>query len=461
MKNNLLVKAPLLRLAVSLMVGIVLGTYVPVGIPLWPLFVGILLVALLLEKYENLQSMTIILAFVMLGWALVKGHWEKVRVDWPDGEVVYEAVVLTDPVEKAKTMMVDILLIESGHKLKCYLHKDDRSRSLRIGDGLKVQSHIRPNSTWQQGRFDYRRYLEVHGYTGQTFVACWKWQKVEVSLKGLSRIERTRLFMLKQRSRLLHRLSPEEDTSLESPFYNAYAVVAAMALGDKSALSLELKETYAVTGASHVLALSGLHLSIIYMLLSLLVVDRRWQMCSQVFIVVNIWVFVFLVGMSVTVVRAAVMVSVYALLSLGHRDKMSVNTLVFTAIVMLIMKPVSLFDAGFQMSFAAVFAILVLVPLFDRVFPEGFLMSHRVVKWLWALVAVSLAAQIGTAPLVWYHFGRIPLWSVLTNVVVVPAAGLIVCLAGLTLLFPSCAYLLLYIAATLNKILQWIQALVS
>ena len=461
MKNNLLVKAPLLRLAVSMMVGIVLGTYVPVGIPLWPVFVGILLVALLLEKYENLQSMAIILAFVMLGWALVKGQWEKVRVDWPEGEVVYEAVVLTDPVEKAKTMAVDILLTGSGHKLKCYLHKDDRSRSLSIGDGLKVQSHIKPNSTWRQGRFDYRRYLEVHGYTGQTFVASWKWQKVEVSLKGLSRIERTRLFMLKQRSLLLHRLSPEEDTSLESPFYNAYAVVAAMALGDKSALSRELKETYAVTGASHVLALSGLHLSIIYMLLSLLVVNRRWQMFSQVFIVVNIWVFVFLVGMSVTVVRAAVMVSVYALLSLGHRDKMSVNSLAFTAIVMLIVKPVSLFDAGFQMSFAAVFAILVLVPLFDRVFPEGFLMSHRVVKWLWALVVVSLAAQIGTAPLVWYHFGRIPLWSVLTNVVVVPAAGLIVCLAGLTLLFPSGAYLLLYIAATLNKILQWIQALVS
>ncbi len=444
-----------------MMVGIVLGTYVPVGIPLWPVFVGILLVALLLEKYENLQSMTIILAFVMLGWVLVKGQWEKVRVDWPEGEVVYEAVVLTSPVEKAKTMAVDILLTGSGHKLKCYLHKDDRSRSLRIGDGLKIQSHIRPNSTWRQGRFDYRRYLEVHGYTGQTFVASWKWRKVQVSLKDLSRIERTRLFMLKQRSRLLHRLSPEEDTSLESPFYNAYAVVAAMALGDKSALSLELKETYAVTGASHVLALSGLHLSIIYMLLSLLVVNRRWQMFSQVFIVVNIWVFVFLVGMSVTVVRAAVMVSVYALLSLGHRDKMSVNTLAFTAIVMLIVKPVSLFDAGFQMSFAAVFAILVLVPLFDRVFPEGFLMSHRVVKWLWALVAVSLAAQIGTAPLAWYHFGRIPLWSVLTNVVVVPAAGLIVCLAGLTLLFPSGAYLLLYITATLNKILQWIQALVS
>lgn len=460
MKNRLLVKAPLLRLAVCMMVGIILGTYVTVGFPLWPIFVGILLVALLLDKYENLQSMAIILVFVMLGWVLVREQWETVRVDWPKGEVVYEAVVMTDPVEKAKTMAVDILLMGNSQKLRCYLHKDDRSRSLRIGDGLKIQSRIRPNSTWQRGRFDYRRYLEVRGFTGQTFVASWKWRKVEVSLKGLSRIERTRLFMLKQRSHLLHRLSPEKDISSVSPFYDAYAVVAAMALGDKSALSSELKETYAVTGASHVLALSGLHLSMIYMILSILVVNRRWQMISQVLIVVNIWAFVFLVGMSVTVVRAAVMVSVYALLALGHRNKMSVNTLAFTAIVMLTVKPVSLFDAGFQMSFTAVLAILVLVPVFDRAFPEGFLMSHPVVKWLWALVAVSLAAQIGTAPLVWYHFGRIPLWSVLTNVVVVPATGVIVCLAGLTLLFPSGAYLLLYIAATLNKILQWIQALV-
>lgn len=460
MKNKLLIKAPLLRLAVSMMVGIVLGTYVTVGIPIWPLFVGILLMALLLEQHENLQSIAIILAFVMLGWALVDRQWKLLRVDWPEGEVVYEAVVLTDPVEKPKTMAVDILLTGSQQKLKCYLYKDDRSRGVRIGDGLKIRSRIRPNSTWQQGRFDYQRYLEVHGFTGQTFVASWKWQKMEVSLKGLSRMERARLFMLKQRSRLLQRLSPADETAGGSPYYDAYAVVAAMTLGDKSALSQELKETYAVTGASHVLALSGLHLSIIYMVLSLLVVNRRWQMFSQVFIVANIWAFVFLVGMSVTVVRAAVMVSVYALLSLGHRDKMSVNTLAFTAIIMLTVKPVSLFDAGFQMSFAAVFAILILVPLLDRVFPEGFLMSHRVVKRLWALVAVALAAQIGTAPLVWYHFGRIPLWSVLTNIVVVPAAGLIICLAGLTLLFPSGAYLLLYIAATLNKILQWIQTII-
>ena len=168
-----------------------------------------------------------------------------------------------------------------------------------------------------------------------------------------SRLSRSKAFFLLQRDRLLQRLS---DGGIEG---DAYAVVAAMALGDKSALTKELKDMYSLTGASHVLALSGLHLGIIYMLLSLLVRGRRWLMLSQLFLIISIWGFVFLVGMSMSVVRAAIMLSVYALLSLGHRDKMSVNTLAFTAIVMLMMNPMSLFDVGFQLSFMAVFSILV------------------------------------------------------------------------------------------------------
>ena len=133
-----------------------------------------------------------------------------------------------------------------------------------------------------------------------------------------SRIERTQQYFLHQRGLLLERL---QSSGLSG---DQYAIVAAMALGDKSALTHELKETYAKTGASHVLALSGLHLGIIYALLSMLVVGRRWQMISQVAIILSIWAFVFLVGMSTSVVRSAVMLSVYALLAIGHRHKMSV-----------------------------------------------------------------------------------------------------------------------------------------
>ena len=447
MKNKLFGEAPLLRLAVCLMAGIVIGNNVEAGHWLLPVLAGAVVLALLLWKKALLQSVVIAVCFVLLGWLLTARQKESLRVQWPEEEVKYEAVVLSEPQEKPKTMAVDIMLVKSGQKLKGYFYKDERSRGLRIGDGLSIQSRIRENSNWHRGSFDYRRYLEIHGFTGSTFVSSWKWQKVRVSLEGLSRLERTKLYFLRLRTRLLKRLAVDESSG------DQYAVVAAMALGDKSALTKELKEVYAVTGASHVLALSGLHLGIIYTLLSLLIIGRRWQMVSQMLIVLCIWAFVFLVGMSTSVVRSATMLTVYALLSLGYRDKMTVNTLAFTAIVMLMVHPLSLYDVGFQMSFMAVLAILVFMPLLEGLFPTEYLLTHQSVRWLWSMVAVSVSAQIGVAPLIAYYFGRFSTFFLLTNFIVIPAATLILWLSPVVLLFPSLAYLLLYIVKCLNTVL--------
>ena len=164
-----------------------------------------------------------------------------------------------------------------------------------------------------------------------------------------SRVERTRLRCLQWRQQLLARY---EAQGLEG---EQYAVVAAM--------------------AAHVLALSGLHLGIIYTLLSLLVVGRRWQMLSQLVCILGIWAFAFLVGLSASVVRSAIMLTVYALLSLGHRDKMSLNTLAFTAILMLVVNPRSLFDISFQLSFMAVASILLWLPVFRGAFSDAYLME--------------------------------------------------------------------------------------
>ena len=447
MKNRLFGESPLLRLAVCLMAGIVIGNDVEAGHWLLPLLAGAVVLTMLLWKKALLQSVAIAVCFVLLGWLLTARQKESLQVQWPEEEVKYEAVVLSEPQEKPKTMAVDIMLVKSGQKLKGYFYKDERSRGLRIGDGLCIQSRIKETSDWHRGSFDYRRYLEIHGFTGSTFVSSWKWQKVRVSLGGLSRLERTKLYFLKLRSRLLQRLTVDESAE------DQYAVVAAMALGDKSALTKELKEVYAVTGASHVLALSGLHLGIIYTLLSLLIVGRRWQMVSQMLIVLCIWAFVFLVGMSTSVVRSATMLTVYALLSLGYRDKMTVNTLAFTAIVMLMVHPLSLYDVGFQMSFMAVLAILVFMPLLEGLFPTEYLLTHQSVRWLWSMVAVSVSAQIGVAPLIAYYFGRFSTFFLLTNFIVIPAATLILWLSPVVLLFPSLAYILLYIVKCLNTVL--------
>lgn len=268
-----------------------------------------------------------------------------------------------------------------------------------------------------------------------------------------SRIERTQQYFLNQRNILLQRL---ETAGLSD---NQYAVVAAMALGDKSSLTKDLKETYSMTGALHILALSGLHLGIIYALLSLLVVGRRWQMITQVAIILSIWAFVFLTGMSTSVVRSAIMLTVYALLAIGHRQKMSVNTLAFTAIIMLLVSPQALFDVGFQMSFMAVFSILLFTPLFYRPFSAEYLMTHRIIRWLWGMVAVSIAAQIGVAPLIAYYFGRFSCFFLLTNFIVIPAATLILYLSLATLLIPSIGVILASIVGLLNTTLLYISTI--
>ena len=439
-------EAPLLPLAACLMIGILVGAYQVVALPWLPLLAIMVTLALLLWKSPHWQSVAIAACFVVLGALLSDRQQTKLQVVWPDEEVCYEAVVLSEPVEKPKTMAVDVMLTGSGQKLKCYLYKDERSKALRIGDGLRVQSRIRQNSDWHSGTFNYRRYLEIHGFMGSTFVSSWKWQKEQVSLQGVSRLERTKLFFLKLRSRLLRNVFGTGS--------DAQSVVAAMALGDKSALSKDLKEVYSRTGASHILALSGLHLGIIYALLSLLLAGRRWKAVSQLLIILSIWAFVFLVGMSTSVVRAAVMLSLYALFSLGHRNKMSVNTLAFTVIVLLVVNPLSLFDVGFQMSFMAVFAILLFVPLFNSFFSQQYLMEHQLLSWVWSMVTVSCAAQIGVAPLIAYYFGRFATYFLLTNFIVIPAATLILYLSLVVVMVPSLAFLLLYIVGMLNTVLS-------
>ena len=349
MRNRVSEKAPLVKIAVSLMAGIVLAWYFVIPFALFPLLLVVVLLAFCLWRYEHLQSAVIGLCFVVLGALLMQRALQE------------------------------------------------------------------PSS--------------------------------------VSRLDRSKTYFLAQRAKLLDRLS---ESGVDG---SVYAVVAAMTLGDKSQLTKELRDTYAVSGASHILALSGLHLGIIYTLLSLLLSRRRWQVISQVVIIVCIWLFVFLVGMSASVVRSAVMITVYALLSLGHRDKMSVNTLAFAAIVMLLFNPKSLFDVGFQLSFMAVLAILLFYPLFESVWSQQFLFGHRLFRWLWTTLAVSCAAQIGVAPLIAYYFGRFSCYFLLTNLVVVPAATLILYLSLLVLLIPSLAYLLIYIVDALNQLLLWITML--
>ena len=421
--------APLLPLAVSLVAGILLGEWFDNQLTALLLLAGLSASACLLGRYPRLQAMAIGMGVVMVGALLRARADQRLDVDWPDQRQRVEAVVIGEPVIKEKFVVVDLLTIRGHHQLRGRIARDGRSERIIPGDGLVINAYINKVHAWQQGHFSYQRYMACHGFAGELYARSADWQQQELSLSGLTWVERARLRALQWRHRLLQRYRQWGIGD------EAYGILAAMTLGEKSQVDAQLKETYSQVGASHILALSGLHLMIIYGVITLFVGWRRIRMASQLLIVLAIWGFAFLVGLAPSVVRAAFMISVYALLSLGHRERMSVNTLAFTAIVMLVVRPLAVYDMGFQLSFAAVLAILLFHPLFEGLLPADVLQRHRWLKLLWGLTAVSLSAQIGTAPLVAYYFERFATSFLLANYVVIPLATIILYLALATIAF--------------------------
>jgi len=433
--------------AVAFMVGIMAGQHAEPSV-CWLLFSVSLAAVLLVHRWPQAQSLAILFCVAALGAirsAMVRSAHDG--VSWPQGIVGFEAVIVSEVAEKPKTVAADMVIAGDGRKIKGYIAKDDKSRQLTVGDRLTLRTQIDRNREWRHGTFDYRRYQEVHGFSGQTFVRSGNWQLQDRSWQGLTAWQRLRLLFLCYRHHLLERYRQMGFSD------DAYAVVAAMTLGDKTAMTSELREVYAVSGASHVLALSGLHLGIVYMVLTLLVVGRRWRFVMQLLAVAGIWAFALLVGLPASVLRAAIMISAFALLSLLGRGRASLNALALAALLILTVSPDSLYDVGFQLSFAAMLAILLVQPRLQRLLSEEWLMEHPVARWAWGLATVSVAAQAGTAPLVAYYFGRLSTWFLLTNLVVIPATTAILYLAIGALLLPLVGTVLLHVVGWLNGVL--------
>jgi ComEC/Rec2-related protein len=291
-----------------------------------------------------------------------------------------------------------------------------------VGDGVRVVSRLKAitnSERRQNGHFDNVRYQHVHGIVARTYINKGGWKRCRVSMRKLGLMLRVLIGMRSGRDRLL------SQCNLHNMSESAYAVVAAMTMGDRSGLTRELRQSYAASGASHVLALSGMHLGVIYGLLSLLFVHHRMRVLGQVLAMVVIWAYATLVGMPPSVLRSATMLTIFAFVVLTGRRQVSLNTLAFAAVVQLAINPLGLWDVGFQMSFLAVLGIVMLNLRLRDVATPIWLSRWRVIWWMWSLVKVSLAAQIAVAPLSMYYFGTFPCYFLLTNLIAVPLAMLI------------------------------------
>ena len=282
-------------------------------------------------------------------------------------------------------------------------------------------------------QFDYSKYMKSLGVYGQLRVSEKEILKTSIGKQTLMGIAQN------FRAEIVEKL---QKTKLKK---DERAIIQALVLGEKKDINKNLYSEYAAAGAVHILAVSGLHVGILYVILAFILKPLSRLKYGIIFhsllIVLLLWGFALLSGLSPSVTRAVTMFSFFAFAKLFDRETNSINTLFLSFLALLIFNPLWLFQVGFQLSYLAVFFIVWLLPVFYKV---GY-SKYWIVRKVWTIVAVTVSAQIGVLPLSLYYFHQVPGLFLLTNIVVLPF---------LTVLM--CGGILIVILATLEILPDWL-----
>ncbi len=335
---------------------------------------------------------------------------------FPAKSHTYIAVLLEIPEEKERSIQCPVRTAPPYEKkMMLYLEKSNQAAALQPGDEILFTAQPEPfRNSGNPGEWDYARYMRDKGFAAREFLYTREWE-----MTG----RRTMTpYLLAQRCRL-RMLNYYRSLGLEG---DTYAFIAAVTLGYKAYLSDDIREAFRASGTAHLLAVSGLHTGVIYLILSLLLspLGNRGKgfRVRQLVIILMLWVYALVAGLSPSVVRAVIMLSLYCLGRLHQVKGFTANTLAAAAFLILVYQPNSLYDISFQLSFGAVFSIIWFQPrIASLVKPK-----KRVVTYLWNLATLSLSAQLGLFPLVLYHFGTFPVWFFLSNILMVPLMGIII-----------------------------------
>lgn len=206
------------------------------------------------------------------------------------------------------------------------------------------------------------------------------------------------------------------------------SLLRAVCLGDRSSLSENLQQAYTNAGGMHLLAVSGLHVGLIWWVLqhmtSWLGLIFRKGFMQNLLVVGLLWFYAFLTGFSSSVCRSVTMFSFFSVSLMRGEKTPALNVIAASAFLLVLIDPPRLMDVGFQLSYAAITGIVSLHPMI-----LGLLrVKHRVLRWIWEAASVSFAAQLATAPLVIYYFHQLPLYSLITSLVAIPLLSILIAL---------------------------------
>ncbi|MBL0317577.1 MAG: ComEC/Rec2 family competence protein [Flavobacteriales bacterium] len=294
------------------------------------------------------------------------------------------------------------------------MKKDLSSLNLQVDDELWMSSGLTAIAGQKNPEeFDYANYQSHHHIYLQSYAdsSQWKFSKRPKHHSSLA--------CSSCREYLLDILKSNDIEERE------YAVLSALVLGKSTGIDAELMSAYAGVGAVHVLAVSGLHVALIYVLLAPLMKkllhSNKWRLIKTIIPTILLWTYAGITGFSPSVLRAALMFSFFIIADNYQKQNNIYNTMSASALVLLLYNPMMLLELGFQLSYLAVLGIVVLQQKIASLFYPG----NKLLIWAWKLTAVSIAAQIATFPITIYYFHQFPNYFLLSNFLVIPLSTLI------------------------------------
>lgn len=434
------------RLLVPLVVGILLADVVT--LPLWGVAIGFVVCAgmgIVLRR-RGVADLYIVVALMFAG--VMGAELRRAFASLPSERTTMEIVVENITAQRERTIHADAHLVAYTTKqgtrrsrAEVRLSVSPEVEILR-GDRLLVEAAVRPFA-----EDSYGRYMLLRGVAGDVYI----------SSENL--LQHTSHPPIGAR---LHAVAVERLQRLNLNPANQ-AVVMAMSVAERSGITPSLRHSYSLGGAAHLLAVSGLHIGFICVMANLLlfglILLRHGQVVRSIAVVILIWLFVAIAGFTPSIVRAAVMFSVLQLSLLFGSRTDTLNTLCFTAFAMLAWDARVLHDAGFQLSFIAVAAIVEWgSPLLPK---PGRGLIARTLHWLLSVVVVSAVAALATLPLTAYLFGTVSLWSVVTGAIMIALSAVTVGAAMLWILCPlgvlqgGLAWLLTGTTSAMNGLAEW------
>ena len=431
-------QAPFIRIIIPLIIGICIQWYLPFSIViiialLTISFAGFYLFYLLpiqlRYKFQFVQSSLLYFLVVALAMLLTwnndyknnhywygknynKGDFLLARIDEPLSEKLhsFKAIVFV------KAIVNDKKIIPAKGKLLVFFKKNKSQPNLHYGDLIlinKIPEAIK--NSGNPGAFDNKRYQHFQQIYDQVFLTDSEYVSLnQHSFNHLNKfIYSLQIFTIEG----LRKYIKNDDETL--------GIAEALLIGYKNDLDKDLVQAYSNTGVVHIIAISGLHLGLIYMVL-LWLFDRipfikRFKIFKSISIISCLWIFSLLTGASASVLRSAVMFTCIIIGKTIKRQSSIYNSLAASAFILLCYNPYFLWDVGFQLSYLAIIGIISLQkPIHQLLYFETYLL-----KKIWEMSSITIAAQIITFPICLYYFHQFPNVFLISNLIAVPLSTVI------------------------------------